>query len=98
VPVRVKWLRTALANLNAAGAYIARDNPQAAAVTVRRIVDAIYALAENPQLDISRAGRVPGTRELIVNRTYLVAYRVRHGELEVLRILHGRQRWPEQLP
>lgn len=96
--MRVRWLRTALANLDAVRAYIARDNPQAADETVQRIVDAVYALAENPEFDISRAGRVPGTRELIVNRTYLIAYRVRHGDLEVLRILHGRQRWPDQLP
>lgn len=95
--MRVKWLRTALANLDAARAYIAGDNPQAADETVQRIVDAVYAIAENPQLDISRPGRVPGTRELLVMRMYIIAYRVRHGDLEVLRILHGRQRWPEQL-
>lgn len=96
--MRVKWLRAALANLDAAGAYIARDNPKGANETVQRIVDAIYSLAENPKLDISRAGRVPGTRELIVDRTYLVAYRVRRGELEILRVLHAKQRWPDRLP
>jgi toxin ParE1/3/4 len=96
--VRVKWLRGALANLEAAGAYIARDNPKAANETVRRIVDAVYALADSPQLNISRAGRVPGTRELIVDHTYLVAYRVRRGELEILRVLHAKQRWPDKLP
>lgn len=96
--MRVRWLRAALANLDAAGAYIAKDNPKAADETVQRIVDAIYLLAENPQIDISRAGRVPGTRELIVDRTYLVAYRVRRGELQVLRVLHAKQRWPDSLP
>ena len=35
---------------------------------------------------------------LIVDRTYLVAYRVRRGELEVLRVLHAEQRWPDKLP
>ena len=96
--MRVRWLRAALANLDVAGAYIEKDNPKAANETVQRIVDAIYRLAENPQLDISRAGRVPGTRELIVERTYLVAYRVRRGELQVLRVLHAKQRWPDRLP
>jgi toxin ParE1/3/4 len=95
--VRVRWLRAALVNLDVAGATIAKDNPQAANKTVQRIVDAIYRLAENPQLDISRAGRVPGTRELIVDRAYLVAYRVRGGELQVLRLLHAKQRWPDTL-
>jgi toxin ParE1/3/4 len=96
--VRVKWLRAALANLDAAGAYIAKDTPQAAGEPVQRIADAIYRLAENPQLDISRAGRVSGTRELIVDRTYLVAYHVRRGELQVLRVLHAKQRWLDRLP
>jgi len=49
-------------------------------------------------LDISRVGRVPGTRELVVDRTYIVAYRVRRAEFQVLRVLHARQRWPERLP
>jgi toxin ParE1/3/4 len=89
--VRVRWLRAALVNLDVAGATIAKDNPQAANKTVQR------RLAENPQLDISRAGRVPGTRELIVDRAYLVAYRVRGGELQVLRLLHAKQRWPDTL-
>lgn len=96
--MRVRWLRAALSNLDAAGAYIARDNPKAAHETVQRIVDAIFALADNPQLDTSRTGRVPGTRELIVDRTYLVAYRIRRGELEILCVLHAKQRWPDRLP
>jgi toxin ParE1/3/4 len=95
--VRVRWLRAANANFEAIGHYIAQDNPEAARETLQHIVDAIETLAENPKLDTSRAGRVPGTRELIVDRNYNIAYRMRHNELEVLRILHGRQRWPEQL-
>jgi len=96
--VRVRWLRKALANLQAAEAYIAQDNPRAARAMARKIVDAVYTLADNPKLDISRAGRVPGTRELVVDRTHIVAYRIRHAEFQVLRVLHARQRWPERLP
>jgi toxin ParE1/3/4 len=88
--VRVRWLRTAIANLEPIGRYIGEDNPAAVRETLDRIVAAIETLAENPKLDSSRSGRVAGTRELIVDRTYLIAYRVRHGDLEVLRVLHGR--------
>ncbi len=96
--MRVSWLRTALANLDTIGNTIARDNPVAAQGTVQRIVAAIDALAENPQLDVSRTGRVAGTRELVVTPNYLVPYRIKNGTLEVLRVMHARQHWPDRLP
>jgi toxin ParE1/3/4 len=45
-----------------------------------------------------RPGRVENTRELVIAGTaYLVAYTVdqRLGAVIVLRVLHGRQVWPE---
>ena len=46
-------------------------------------------LIDHPSL--GRAGRVPGTRELVVPDTpYLVPYRVRGMRIEILRIFHGR--------
>ena len=96
--MRVRWLRLALANLDHIASYIAQDNPVAARQTVRRIVTAINTLAANPQLDISKAGRVPGTRELVVDETYIMPYRIRNEVLEVLRVMHARQRWPNRFP
>jgi toxin ParE1/3/4 len=44
-----------------------------------------------------RPGRRNGTRELAVARTpYLVAYRLKSDVIEVLRVMHGRQRWPDR--
>jgi toxin ParE1/3/4 len=38
---------------------------------------------------------VPGTRELVILGTlYLIAYRVREAEIQILHVLHGRQLWP----
>jgi toxin ParE1/3/4 len=38
---------------------------------------------------------VGGTRELVVGPTpWVVVYRWRGEAVEVLRVLHGRQRWP----
>jgi plasmid stabilization system protein ParE len=96
--MRISWLRTALANLGAIGNTIARDNPVAARETVPRIVTAIDALAQNPQLDTSRPGRVAGTRELVVTPNYLVPYRIKNSTLEVPHVMHARQRWPDRLP
>ena len=96
--MRVSLLRAAYAKLDAIGNTIARDNSVAARETVQRIVSAIDALAEDPQLDTSRPGRVAGTRELVVTPNYLVPYRIKCGTLEVLRVMHARQHWPDRLP
>ena len=42
-----------------------------------------------------RAGRVAGTRELIVTGTpFIVAYNLDHDEVQVLAIFHGARIWP----
>ena len=94
--MRVKWLRTALANLNAEAEYISQDSPAAAARTVAAIVDAVELLKQHPAL--GRPGRVPGTRELLVPDTpYIAPYRVRGDAVELLRVFHGARKWPSQL-
>ena len=91
----VRWLRTALANLNAEAEYIARDNPAAAARMVTAINTAVEQLARHPAL--GRTGRVPGTRELVVPDTpYIIPYRVHSGAVEILRVFHGARRWPSE--
>ena len=46
---------------------------------------------------LGRAGRVTGTRELVMSRTpYIVAYRIHADVLEVLAVVHGARRWPER--
>jgi toxin ParE1/3/4 len=91
--VRVRWLRTALANLDAEADYIAQENPAAAGRIVLRIFRAVNLLKENPA--VGRAGRVPGTRELVVADTpYIVPYRVRGDAVEILRVFHAARKWP----
>jgi toxin ParE1/3/4 len=59
-----------------------------------QIVKAVNALAETPNR--GRRGRWSGTRELVITGTpYLAPYRVRGGTIEILRVFHGAQRWPE---
>jgi toxin ParE1/3/4 len=93
--VRVRWLRTALANLNAEAEYIAGDNPAAALRVVTAITTAVDQLANHPA--VGRTGRVPGTRELVVADTpYIIPYRVHSGAVEILRVFHGARRWPSE--
>jgi plasmid stabilization system protein ParE len=45
--------------------------------------------------EIGPPGRVAGTRELVVSRTpYISAYQVADGEIVILDVLHGAQKWP----
>lgn len=89
--MRVRWTTPALRDL---GDYIARDAPTASAEIVIRILDQAEMLAIHPH--IGRPGRVPEMRELVVTGTpFLVPYRVRGDEVEVLAVFHGARRWPE---
>ena len=93
--MRVKWLRTALANLDAEAIFIARDNPAAAARVVTAINRAVQNLHRFPSM--GRPGRVVGTRELVVpGTTYIIPYRVRDETVEVLRVFHAARRWPKK--
>ena len=91
--MQVRWLKRALRNLKEEADHIAQDDPQAAVRVVLRIEESVALLAEQPQL--GRAGRVPGTRELVVpNTPYLIPYRVKSHAIQILRVFHGRRRWP----
>jgi toxin ParE1/3/4 len=90
---RIRWTEKALQYLEAAADYIAEDSPQAAEAFVKRVFSGTMALAQHPE--IGRAGRCKGTRELVVTNTpYIVAYRVKGEQIEILRVLHGARKWP----
>jgi len=94
--VRIAWSEPAVLDLAYVRAYIARANPPAADKQVERVLAAVAGLRQFPE--IGRPGRRTGTRELIVSRTpYIVAYRLRRDVIEILRVMHGRQRWPDAL-
>ena len=49
-------------------------------------------LVDHPEL--GRAGRLAGTRELVVHKNYVVIYDLTDAEVRVLRRLHSTRRWP----
>ena len=76
------------------GDFVARDNPSAARRLVARIAASVEALGDHPHL--GRPGRITGTRELVVAETpYIVPYRVRGDDVEILAVFHGARRWPD---
>lgn len=94
--MKVRWTRPALRHLEEIGDYVAHDNPAAADRLVNRILDQVELLEDQPS--IGRAGRLVGTRELVVTDTpFIVPYRVRDGQIEVLAVFHGARRWPDRL-
>ena len=91
--MELRWTPAALDDLDAAAEFVAADNPDAAAEMADRVLDATEGLLRYPNL--GRAGRVRGTRELVVSGTpFVVVYRVRLDEIQVLRVLHHSRRWP----
>jgi toxin ParE1/3/4 len=92
--LRVEIEKRARADIRAIRSYIAKDNPQAAMKTVRIIRAQIGTLSDQP--DRGRTGRIEGTRELVVTGLpYIVCYVLSDDAVTILRVLHGRQNWPE---
>ena len=93
--MRLRWTRLAESDLEAIGDNIGQDSPAAAARVVLELLDqAETVLSRNPA--IGRPGRVLGTREFVIaGLPYVIAYRVREKDLEVLRVLHTSRRWPD---
>lgn len=86
--MRLIWTAVALSNLDDIFAYIAQNNPPAAARLVARIEERLRVLVDHPQ--IGRPGHVDETREFVITGTpYIVPYRVRGERIEVLAVLHA---------
>lgn len=91
VPV-LEWRETARADLLAIVDYVSDDNPDAA----QRLKDDIEAkaskLPDHPKL--YKAGRVAGTREMVVRPNYVVIYAEDARAVSILRVLHAARQWP----
>jgi plasmid stabilization system protein ParE len=49
--------------------------------------------------ELGRPGRIEGTHELVISRTpYIAAYRIAGDTVCILRLLHGAQQWPDDMP
>lgn len=92
--MKVIWFEQAIWDLTQAKEYIALENPEAAKQIVKRIKAKITLLSEQPNM--GRLGRVPNTKELIVEHTpFILPYRVRDNKIEILRVLHSSRQWPK---
>lgn len=88
----VVWSWEARADLAELLGYIGDRNPLAAHQMQDVIQEAVEGLAVFPLA--GRAGRCPGTRELVVHPNYVVVYRVEIDQVRVIGVLHARQQYP----
>lgn len=86
----LKWTKTALRTVDELAGFIAKDNPSRATSFVIELKDAVNKLLVHPGM--GRAGRVPGTRELVLHKNYIAIYRVRGDDVEILRLHHVAQK------
>lgn len=89
---RLEWREAARADLLAIVDYISDDNPDAALALLDDIEAKVATLPDNPKM--YQAGRVKGTREMLVRRSYIVVYAETRQAVMVLRVLHAAQMWP----
>lgn len=85
----LKWTKTALRSVDDIADFIAQDNPTRATSFVQELKDAVTKLQVHPGM--GRAGRVPGTRELVLHKNHIAIYRVRGDDVEILRLHHVAQ-------
>ena len=95
--MRLRWTRRAERDLDEIAVYIGQDSPAAAARVILELIDQVERLLP-AQPAIGRSGRVLGTRELVVGGLpYVIPYRVRENDLEILRVLHVSRRWTDKM-
>ena len=92
-----RWTRRALRHVDEIAAYYAREaDEDVAAHVLGHMRDAMNRLDDHPAL--GRVGRIDGTRELVVpHAPYIVAYRVRRSQIQIVAVIHVARQWPTRL-
>ena len=92
--MKIRWVRLALDDLRHIDSFISKDSPSAAKKVLARIWETTQILKDQPH--VGRAGRVTGTRELVISGTpFIIPYRVVSNEIQILRGIHGARDWPK---
>lgn len=94
--MEIIWRQAAVNDLAAIHDYIAQDSPGAAAEVATELRAATQRLADYPSL-LGRAGRVDGTRELVLtDLPYIIVFRIRDEQIRILALIHTSRLWPKR--
>jgi len=89
--MRIVYLSLAVSDLAEIHTYITAQNPGAAQRVGHKLRESIEILGRFPNL--GKPGRVFGTNELFTPKmgktTYIVVYRVKKDDIQILRVLPG---------
>ena len=93
--MRILWTEEALDDLAEIVAYYYTEaSPRTAESIERRIVEQIEGLPPFPER-IRKSDRIPGTRELVVNRLpYIVFVKLTQDTIIVLNVVHTARKFP----
>lgn len=90
--MNVLWYASAFKDLEDATAFIEVRNPQASLHVRQRLLSAVAHLGQFP--NAGRRGKAFATREVVIPEyPYIIRYRVKNDEVQILRIFHTSRRW-----
>lgn len=92
--MKLVWRSKALEDRKLIASYIAQDNVNAAIELDIIFEEKAEIARSNPKL--YKPGRIRGSRELVVNESYVMVYRVNEKAKTVTfaRVLHTSRKWP----
>jgi toxin ParE1/3/4 len=93
--MRLRWTDSALHDFTNICDYIEKHSgstiARRVALSIYRQIDLLQQFPES-----GRTGRKSDTRELVLTSLpYILIYRIQQDAVELLRILHAAQHWPE---
>jgi toxin ParE1/3/4 len=90
------WAQLALEDRDAIFDFIEQKSPRSAVEIDEKIAKQAAMLRDHPML--GRAGRLEGTRELVLSKLpYILAYRILDDRIRILRVLHSAREWPDDV-
>lgn len=89
----ILWRQSADDDLAAIIDYVGQFDPSAAERLWHLLRESVQPLCEYPYLH-PQSARVPGCREVVATRNYVVLYWVTVSAIEVVNVVHARREFP----
>ena len=74
--------------------FIARDSPARAIEFIRRLRSLCISLETMPERGVLRDDFAPGVRILVFEQRVTIAYRLRKGEIQIIRLFYAGRNTP----